>query len=127
MERPSLTFKVEDTELRWTYGLQLDIQRIVPDAENTISSILSDPYTRDYLIRRALTPVKASVTDEKNLVQIEDIDLDPDQVLSLLEWISGHLLYFFLKSAKSLSAQGAEFKAGLPQTLSAPSTAGSEA
>lgn len=124
MDRPSLTFDAAGTELRWTYGLQLDIQRLVPDAENTISSIMGDPFVRDYLVRRALTPIKRSITDEKELVQIEDIELDPDQVIDLLDWISGHLLYAFMRTATNLSARGAEFKAGLPKVLSELSATG---
>ena len=124
MDRPPLTFKVGDKELRWTYGLQLDVQRLVPDAENTISAIMSDPYIRDYLVRRALTDKKGSITDAEDLIKIEDVDIDPDEVLALLNWVAGHLMYFFLVTARNLAAQGAEFKAGLP---SVPSTTGSEA
>lgn len=124
MDRPSLTHKAGETEIRWTYGLQLDLQRLIPDSENTIVSILSDPFVRDYLVRRALTPLKKSITDEKELISVEDIELDPDQVLALLNWLSGHLMYFFTTSARNLAAQGAEVKESLPSLLS---MSGSEA
>jgi hypothetical protein len=115
MKRPDLTFTAGDQEIRWTYGLQLDLQRLVPDTENVIAAIMGDTYVRDYLVRRALTPLKKSVLDEAELITAEEIDLDPDQVLELLEWISGHLLHFFAKSVTNLMAQGAEFKESLPK------------
>jgi hypothetical protein len=121
MERPALTFKAGESEIRWTYGLQLDLQRLVPDAENTISAIMGEPFVRDYMIRRALTLVKKSIADEKDLIAVEDVELDPDEALALLDWVSGHLLYFFTKSAKNLSLQGDAVKASLP---SQPSTDG---
>jgi hypothetical protein len=115
MKRPDLTFTAGEQEIRWTYGLQLDLQRLVPDTENVIAAIMGDTYVRDYLVRRALTPLKKSVLDEAELITAEEIDLDPDQVLELLEWISGHLLHFFAKSVTNLMAQGAEFKESLPK------------
>jgi hypothetical protein len=129
MKRPDLTFTAGDQEIRWTYGLQLDLQRLVPDTENVIAAIMGDTYVRDYLVRRALTPLKKSVLDEAELITAEDIDLDPDQVLALLEWISGHLLHFFSRSVTNLMAQGAEFKESLPKapTPSEPSADGSAA
>lgn len=124
MKRPELTFKAGEIEVRWTYGLQLDLQRLVPDAESMIESIMTDTYTKDYIIRRALTPLKRSITEAADLVLVEDVDLDPDQLLSLIDWVSAHMLYFFVTSATNLAAKGAEFKASLP---SLPSTAGSAA
>lgn len=124
MQRPELTFKAGETEVRWTYGLQLDLQRLVPDAESMIESIMTDTFTKDYIVRRALTPLKKSITEPKDLVSVEDVDLDPDQILDLIDWVSAHLLHFFINSAKNLAARGAEFKANLPST---PSTDGSAA
>lgn len=123
MERPSLTLTIGEHELRWTYGLQLDIQRVIPDAEAAVSAILSDTYTRDYLIRRVMTPLKRTVEDTKELIAVEDIDLDPDQQLEILDWVSGHILHFFVISAKNLSAKGEAFRESLP---SKPSITGSE-
>lgn len=125
MERPALTHTVGEKEIKWTYGLQRDMERMLPDAEQAITEVLTNPYTRDYLVRRALTDIKKSVTDEAELIAIEDIDLDPDEQLALLDWVTGHLLYFFSRSAANLSRQGLSFKTTLDQL--APSTTGSEA
>lgn len=118
MERPALTHTVGDVEIRWTYGLQLDLQRLLPDSDSVIMSLMTDTFTRDYVVRRSLTPIKKSVTNPDDLVQIEDIDLDPDQVLDLINWVSAHMLYFFVTSANNLVAVGAEFKESLPSGLS---------
>lgn len=123
MQRPDLIFKAGEVEVRWTYGLQLDLQRLVPDAESVIESIMTDTFTKDYLVRRALTPLKRSITEPKDLISAEDVDLDPDQILDLINWVSGHMLYFFVTSATNLAAQGAEFKASLPSTPSTPGSA----
>jgi hypothetical protein len=124
MDKPKLTYKLGEREIRWTYGLQLDIQRIVPDAESLMATIMSEPSVRDYLVRRCLTDKKGSVENADELVKIEDVELDPEEVLGLLNWISSQLLHFFMNSAKNLAEQTAAFKAALP---SMPSTAGSAA
>jgi hypothetical protein len=86
--------------------------------------VLGGADARDYIIRRCLTDKKGSVTEANELVSIEDVELDPDAVLGLINWVSAHLLSFFLTSAKNLAEQTAAFKAALP---SMPSTAGSAA
>lgn len=123
MIRPELTFTVGETEIRWTYGLQLDLQRLMPDSDTVIMSLMTDAFTRDYTLRRVLSPIKKSVTDVSELAPIEEIDLDPDQVLDVLKWVSAHMLYFFVTSANNLVAVGAEFKESLPSKLS---TSGSQ-
>ena len=123
MKRPELTIKVGDHEIRWTYGLQLDLQRVMPDSDATISGTMSDTFIRDYIVRRSLTDVKKAVNSEDELISIDEVDLDPDQILELIDWVTGHMLYFFMKSATNLAAIGAEFEKSLP---SSPSTSGSE-
>lgn len=127
MERPPLTFQAGVHASRWTYGLQLDLQRMVPDAESAVTTIMDDPYVRDYLIRRAITPIKKSVTDNDQLIDAGDIELDPDQTLELLDWIAGHLLYFFVKSVGNLTKQGMTMRESLPTIPQPePSVSGSE-
>lgn len=114
MKRPELTHTAGETEIRWTYGLQLDLQRLMPDSDTVMMSLMGDTFTRDYVLRRALTPIKKSVTSHEELVPIEDIELDPDQILALLNWVAEHMLYFFVTTANNLVTVGAEFKGSLP-------------
>lgn len=126
MERPSLTFKLSDErEIKWTYGLATDIQRMVPGAEELVNGTLTNPYTRDYVVRRLLTDKKGFVGDEDELIGAEELDdLDPDVVLSLTDWATGHLLYFFANSAGNMKTRLEQFGKALPQ--SAPSQTGSK-
>src|SRR3546814_13862801 len=82
------------------------------------------PAIRDYMVRRALTEKKGVVTNEDELISFEAVDdLDPDEVLKLLEWLGDHLLYFFVTSAGNMSRQAKEYSNELG--LSNLSTSGS--
>lgn len=124
MERPPIELEVFGKTVKWTYGLSNDIQRLVPDPGVAMTSLLQEPFTRDYIIRRVLTEKKGVVTDENELISYDEIDeLTSDDTLKLLDWVMRHLLYFFANSAASIRRQGEAFKAALPQ--SAPSNSGS--
>jgi len=125
MDRPKLTHKVGDIEIKMTYGLSQDLQRVVPDPTNVMNAVLVDPFVRDYLVRRALTPTKGAVTDESELIAIDDVDLTPDEIVELLTWIAGHLLHFFAQSAEQMGKLGRAFEKMIPQPN--PSTDGSPA
>jgi hypothetical protein len=131
LERPPLTCAVtleDGTEykVKFTYGLFQDLQRLVPDAAVLVDTIAADPHTRDYVIRRCMTPEKKIITDWELLKPAEDLGLDdPDQINELLQWATGHLLYFFAISAgglKQLSSLLAQKLGDQP----APSTSGSQ-
>ena len=126
MERPPIELEVFGKKIKWTYGLSNDIQRLVPDPGAAMNSMLQEPYTRDYIIRRVLTEKKGVIKDEAELIGYEEIDeLESDDIVKLLDWVTGHLLYFFVSSAESIRRQGEAFKAALPQ--SDPSNSGSPA
>jgi hypothetical protein len=126
MERPNSTITIGDREIKMSYGLFNDLQRMVPDVENAITTVLTDPYARDYLVRRALTPVKKSVEKIEDLIDFDELDdIGPNEVSDLLKWITEHLLYFFQQQASELARLGNQFKEALPQL--ALSTSGSQA
>lgn len=122
--RPPLEFQINDMKIKWTYGLQIDIQRMIPDAPQVITLLTTDPYLRDFVVRRALTNSGKSITAEDELIAAEAIDSDPDAILDLLDWISGHLMYFFTKSARSAARLGTEHRDELTRLM--PSLIGSE-
>lgn len=124
MNRPPLTFEINDIKIKMTYGLQMDLQRLVPDATQAVDLIMEDPYLRDFVLRRALTNSPKSIKEEDNLIKPEELEeLDPDHLIDLLDWITGHLMYFFVKSASNLARHGADMKEVLDRLT--PSQTGS--
>jgi hypothetical protein len=127
-QRPPLkiTLKLEDgeeREIKWTYGLSQDIQRVTPDAASILDVIAGDPGTREYIMRRCLTPIRKMIKDLDELVDDVPLD-DPDEQNKLLQWVTEHLLYFFATSAGGLKTLGEAFsqrlKAFAPPEPSSP-------
>lgn len=131
LERPplKLTIKNDDGEeqtIKMSYGLFQDLQRLVPDAGAIVDTIAADPNTRDYMVRRCLTDSKKIITDWDLLIQAEDINVsDPDVINEILQWITGHLLYFFGISAGGLK-QLTKLLVERLEDQPAPSIAGSQ-
>lgn len=134
IKRPPLTIEIqtddgEPREIKMTYGLFNDLQRAIPEPSNVIETVMSDPFTRDYLYRRCFTETKKAVKDESELISEEDMPVgDPEQLDKLLQWVAGHMLYFFATSAGGLKQLAAAFKALAPadEDQLSPSTTGSE-
>lgn len=140
LTRPPLTLRVQcedgsEKTIKLTYGMHQDLQRLVGDPTSLIETVTSDPYTRDYVVRRCLTPSKKIITKpEEELIPADEVPIDdPDEIDKIVQWVAGHMLYFFATSAGGLKQLGAAFKAAigvLPETETtdqpAPSTTGSE-
>jgi hypothetical protein len=136
IERPPLTVTVkqdDDTEhtIKLTYGLFQDLQRLIPDPAAIVQTITTDPYTRDYAVRRCMTPTKKMITDPENeLIPADEMPIDdPDEIDKILQWVVGHMLYFFATSAGGLKQLGELFKGTLSlpeEDQPAPSTTGSQ-
>lgn len=128
-ERPPLTItfspESETDPIKMTYGLEMDLRRLLPDPQTAMQLILSDTFTQDYVIRRCLTPLRKIVTDEKEMIPTDDVKLTSDDVDALLRWALAHAMYFFVKRATDLAEMGTQFKVNLPIALQAPSTNGS--
>ena len=114
--RPSLTIKVNGREIKMVYGLEMDLRRMLPDPSATLNLIQSDPFTQDYIVRRVLTDKKGMVTDLNDLVNMDDVDLDPEQVEEILTWAAEHALYFFVKRTLQLAELGVRYQRALPAT-----------
>lgn len=117
------TIEIGDQKIKMTYGLMMDLQRVIPNAESAIESVTTDSFIRDYLVRRVLTPIKGTVEKEADLISAEDVDLDMDAVNQVLDWAVAHLLHFFVKSALGLKAQGQMLKALAPSRQPTPGSA----
>lgn len=130
MQRPDLKidFKIGDDEksIKWSYGLATDIQRLVPSIDDAISHFQFRPEIRDYVLRRCLTAKRGFVKEESDLIGAEVIDdIDPDTVLAILDFVQGHLLYFFGSSAQTTHTRATALKEVLAQL--SPSIPGSPA
>lgn len=124
MKAPKRTFKVGEHEIRMCHGLMMDLQRVIPDLQSCIPTVLNEPFIRDYLVRRALTKTNKSVEKDEDLVGHEELDeLDTDQILDLIDWVTEHLLYFFVQSANRMTKLA---ERALPTDRSPQSTDGSE-
>lgn len=125
-ERPPLRIDLGGgTEIKMTYGLEMDLRRLLPNAEATLQLVMHDPTTQDYIVRRCLTPGGKLVKDLNDLIPANEVMLDSDDVEKLLMWVTEHVLYFFVKRAQSMSTLGARYETAVP-TTSTPSASGSE-
>lgn len=120
--RPPLTITVGDQEIKMTYGLEMDLRRMLPDPGATLVLIQTDPTTQDYLVRRVLTPKKGQVLDLKELIPDEEVDISSDDVENILSWVAEHSLYFFVKRASEMAKLAGTYKLDRPK----PSSGGSE-
>lgn len=102
MSEPSDKLTIQGKTYKMSYGLLIDLQRMIPNAEQAVTYISTDSFVRDYLVRRVLTEKKGSVTDENELIKSEDVDLSMNETLEVLNWVTEHLLYFFTQQALAL-------------------------
>lgn len=132
LKKPDLYFEFPAESgrapLKMTYGLEMDLRRMLPDPGTALTLLLADPYTQDYVIRRCLTPLTKIVTKpEEELIPSEDVDLDNDTTEALLMWAADHAIYFFAKRTAGLENLGVRFAQLLPKTAQpALSSNGSE-
>lgn len=121
MPRAALSIEVGGKTIKMSYGLLMDLQRLLPSPEDTLQLVLEDPYTQDYVMRRCFTEKKGAVNNPDELISAEDIDVSPEEMSQLLNWVVQHVLHFFAMRAESIKDRGTEFQVALPR----PSTLGS--
>jgi len=118
--RPDLFITLGDRRIKMTYGLEMDIRRMLPDPMTALQLIRDDVYTQDYIVRRVLTEKNKIITNPDEL--IVDVDLDSEEVERILTWVTEHALYFFVKRTLEMAKLGVRYNQALPK----PSTSGSE-
>lgn len=122
VERPPLTIEAAGKIIKMSYGLEMDIRRMLPQPSTAMQLVMSDPYTQDYLVRRALTDRKAMITDEAQLITMDEIDISSEETEALLLWITEHCLYFFVKRASAMGELGTRYQT----VLQGPTDSGSK-
>ncbi len=113
----------EDREVFASFGLVNELIKIVGDPDR-LATLALDHELRDKLVVALLAERKPSGRVIK-AVEIDDIDVAPDDVIYLLDWATEHVLHFFVsvmtKSADRLNAAAT----ATATKVSMPSTAGS--
>jgi hypothetical protein len=124
---PPLTHTVEREsgpyDIKMTYGLEMDLRRLLPDPGTAMQLAMTDVFTQDYLVRRCLTKSAKMIRNDEDLIPVEDVDISTDDADALIMWVLEHQLYFFTKRARGVSELAARQKAELQQSRS---TIGSE-
>lgn len=119
---PELTISVmrgsEPYEVKMTYGLEMDLRRVLPDPSSAISLSMMDADTQDYVIRRCLTEKRTAITDVAQLIPVEEVDISTEDGDRLILWALEHQLYFFAKRAQGMMALAARQQTKVPQHLS---------
>lgn len=135
LQRPPLQIELTlndgtTKEIKMTYGLFNDLQRTISDPQVIVETVMSDPWTRDYIFRRCLTDSKKAIKDpETDLIPIEEMPIDdPEELDKLMQWVAGHMLYFFATSAGGMKRLAEVFKVTRKADAAppVPSTTGSE-
>jgi hypothetical protein len=118
LPKPSRTFDLtvdgEKSTIAMSYGLFSEIMKVVPSPERIKDLIVSDPWLRDYVIRRMLTGNKKVEKDE-DLVDPFDMDVDLDELDDLIAWVGDHVLHFFMKSAAKTAASLGKYQGTVEQ------------
>lgn len=129
IQAPDLLFKFPDElerePIKMTYGLEMDLRRMLPDPGTAMELLLADPVTQDYVLRRCLTPINKMVTNFDDLIPEDQVDLDFDTRDALIMWAGEHALYFFAKRTLGLARLGMNLNVVMPSLLRPPSQTGS--
>lgn len=105
--KPAKSFKLkvngETKEIAMSYGLFNEVMKAIPNPQAIDQLLVSDPYLRDYIIRRVLTD-KRKIESEDDLIDPFDLDIDLDVLDDLLGWVADHIMGFWLRSGKQTAA-----------------------
>lgn len=127
-QRPdkSLELKESGITLTMTYVVFNDILRYVGSIEEAMSSIMTNQDVRDLVIRRLLTDNKKPVEDLKDLIPLNEVEVDIFELDDMLSWTLEHITYFFMKTASKMQASLTRFPelAEKMKTSSSPSETG---
>jgi len=114
-ERPPLRFDLSSgDDIKMTYGLEMDLRKLLPNAQTTLQLVMHDPYTQDYIVRRCLTPSAKSIKDEASLIDADEVKIPSEEIERLLMWATDHVLYFFVTRANSMGQLGVRYQTLVP-------------
>jgi hypothetical protein len=119
---PALLFQfpegIERKPIKMTYGLEMDIRRMLPDPKTAMELLLGDPITQDYILRRCLTEKNKMITNFDDLIAEDEFeDLSSETRDDILMWAGEHALYFFAKRTMGVANLGVRLEELLPALL----------
>ncbi len=127
-DRPDKELILKDSgmTIKMTYVVFNDILRYVGSIEDAMTSVMTNQDIRDLIIRRLLTDNKKPVEDLKDLIPLEDVEVDIFELDDMLAWTLEHVTYFFMKTASKMQASMTRFPEMVEKmkTSSSPSETG---
>lgn len=99
MPNPTYTLKTIDgseKDIFMSFGLMNAITRVVGNVDN-VASLVNDHDARDQILVELLSE-RTKGGKVVNKAVLDEIDLDYNEVLSLLTWAQEHMVDFFMKS-----------------------------
>lgn len=114
----TFTVKVneEDRDIFMSFGLLNELTTIVGDP-GAAAAITMNPDMRNKILTAALAKRKKSGKIEET-VDIDDLDISINDVEALLDWVSGHVMSFFVRSLRKVAAVNAQYEAPLKDLVS---------
>jgi hypothetical protein len=91
---PDKVFKIGEHELTMSMGMFNDIMRILGNSQDTVELLLTDPNTRDWVIRRLFTPALKPIDNVDDLINPYEIDISPMDLGYIIAWVTDHVMYF---------------------------------
>ena len=104
VKRPEATLKLEESgvEFKMTYLMLNDILGLVGGPGEAAQALLTDQFTRDFVIRRLSTPADDSVKEEEDLVKTGDVKIEIYEIEEVIGWVIEHVTYFFMRTGKKV-------------------------
>ena len=109
--RPDKSLRLEESnlEFKMTYLMLNDILRFTGGPDEAMASILTNQDTRDLIIRRLMTDAKKPIKSHKDLIPIEDVDIDIYEIDDALAWVMEHITYFFMRTVEKVQKAVGKF------------------
>lgn len=104
-----LVIKIGDEArtLVMSYAMLGELLRFVAGFDpNAIGLLITDLVARDLVIRRLLTDLQRPIEGEHELINLFDVDIEPEEIDNMLGWVVAHFTSFFLRSLKLVEKAG---------------------
>jgi len=96
-DKLSVTFEGNDRELFMSYGLLNELAKLVGSPE-VAPSISLDEHLRAEVLAACLAERKPSGKVTQKVKDMDDLDISIDDIESILDWATEHVLNFFVRS-----------------------------
>jgi hypothetical protein len=96
-DKLSISFEGAERELFMSYGLLNELAKLVGSPE-VAPQISLDEYLRSEVLKACLAERKPSGKVLKAIEDMDDLDMSIDDVESVLDWATEHVLSFFVRS-----------------------------